>query len=280
MRSPSFSLGPRLVVALALALAGAGCSNDSLNVPSGGGGATVTGAGGGVGSPADAGSSKQGPELRLSPGVEDFPRTSIGPAATAPTRTFTVTNAGGEPTGALQVATSEGETFVVADHDCGVLPPAGTCAVAVRFRPAKAGLHSGTLRVTDEAHGLRQEAAVTGTGIQPATVAVFPPPWTFADTDVGVRASLAYLLVNSGEEATGPIAFKATGDTADFALDPATCAQPLPAALPGQTTTCSFQLSFAPTSAAPKHLTVEIAAHPGGDLTFEVDANAAGAAEP
>jgi len=214
------------------------------------------------------------PSLVISPGVADFVRTSIDPSAVPPTQAFTVTNTGSLLTGPLTVNPPNEPSFAVAENACGTtLMPGAMCSISVRFKPSTSGPHVGVLEVEDKANSIKVTATLSGTGIKGAHITLNPPT-TFPDTAVGLQVSRLFTLVNSGEEPTGTISIIPAGDEGDFTLDSGGCAKPLPGAQSGQTTSCSFKLTFAPKTVGTKNLSVQISASPGGDAAFDISANA------
>jgi 6-phosphogluconolactonase (cycloisomerase 2 family) len=129
-----------------------------------------------------------------------------------------------------------------------VLNPNTSCSVSITFTPAAAGARQATLTVTDNAPGSPQSAALTGTGITPASAITFmPSSLTFASFTQGVTSPPQSITLTSSGNAPLNISSIALGgaNPTDFAQTN-TCQSP--AALnPGST--CSVSITFTPTAA-------------------------------
>lgn len=157
--------------------------------------------------------------LSLSPMSFNF--MGVGLGSSSMPRVFTVTNTGGSPTGPLStpaVTGADGAMFTIAATTCaGALMPAGTCTVTVVFVPTTTGARSATLEVSATPGG-RVTSDLTATGQTPAVLSSMPSPGVFADTvSGGAGNSITFVITNSGQTTTAPLAVSITGpQAADF----------------------------------------------------------------
>ena len=102
-------------------------------------------------------------ELAASPATFDFGQVGTDESAT---QTFTLTNQGGEATGALTAAVTGAPGFTVTAGTCaGVsMAPGASCTVTVRFAPVSAGALAATLAVTSQSTPASADIALSGTG--------------------------------------------------------------------------------------------------------------------
>ena len=200
--------------------------------------------------------------LAIAPSSHDFGAVPVG-TATADS-TFTVTNTGGAPTGALatRLSGANAALFTLSSDGCAgkTLAPAATCVVHARFAPDAIGAKSASLEVTG-APGGTTAASLGGTAIAPGALVIAPSPRDFGSVVVGASSGdVAFTVTNSGAAATGvPVVALAGGDASQFAIASNGCT----AALAGGAS-CTVQVHFTPTSAGAKNALLGAAATPGG----------------
>jgi hypothetical protein len=117
--------------------------------------------------------------LEISPGSFDFGGVTV--SAASPPQTFTVTNVGSTAASvSLSLTGPQAMDFFLAAGTCaGMLAPATSCTVQVRFSPAATGARTASLVVS----GGAATAALSGLGVA---------PWTSVDVgSVGVVGSSA-----------------------------------------------------------------------------------------
>lgn len=166
------------------------------NVPGGQATATLSGTG------------AQAAAILLSPVAVAFPATTVGAASTAVN--LTISNTGGvAATLATPVATGD---FSITANTCGTsLAPGVGCTVEVEFVPTASGTRNGTFSVTDSVG--TQTAALSGTGVAPATDALTPLSLVFAAQQLNTTSATQQVtLTNAGGAALTGIAVQVTGD--------------------------------------------------------------------
>jgi hypothetical protein len=186
---------------------------------------------------------------------------------TGPAKGFTVTNPGAAASGPLTVVLS-GPEFVITNDTCtnASLPPGGSCAISVALQPKTAGAKGASLAVSGSS-GNRFVVFLTGQGLAPAAPVAIPASIDFGNVAVGVTsASQTVTIRNSGGTATGILNFTRSGNYAVFPITANLCS---PALGPGAT--CTFVVSFAPTTAGR-----ETAAFTVTDGTFSLSVTVSG----
>jgi len=175
--------------------------------------------------------------LILTPTSLVFTATAIG--TTSAVQNITLANTGSS-TLTTQPFTITGDFALSADTCSGKpLNPTYSCTLSIVFTPAAAGQRSGVLTVSDgtETH----TAALTGTGLSPATDTLAPTSLTFGTQQFGtVSAAQPVTLTNSGGSTLNFISAKVTG--------PFVAANNCGTLLGGGLS-CSIAVSFAPVGA-------------------------------
>ncbi len=136
------------------------------------------------------------------------------------------------PLGAPEIGGQQAADFSISQSTCGeLLDGAASCVVEVQFSPSDVGARSGTLSVA--AAGALREFVLTGTGLQPGSLALVPAAGAsadFADVLVGQNRVQTFTLQNPGAQPSGAIVAISGGN--DF--------EPLP---PSQSTDCQVGLT-------------------------------------
>jgi hypothetical protein len=209
----------------------------------------------------------------IEPSTRDFGSSAIG-VATGGTA-FTVRNTGGSATGELTVAlagTNPADFPVIEGGDgCSgaTLPAAGSCTIAVQFRPGASGARSATLRVQGTPGGTAT-AALSGNGESAAAIEVTPTAADFGSVATGSNSSnVAFTVRNTGGAASGIPSVALTGVQAtQFNIVSNGCT----ASLPGGGT-CTITARFSPTGTGARTARLEVSASPGGSDASDLSGN-------
>lgn len=205
----------------------------------------VTGSPGGTVSAALTGTGVAPAQLSLTPSTYDFGVVYYqSPGAYS---TFTVTNMGGAPTGAVSIGlTGPGATaFTITSSNCAALGAGASCNVVVRFLPPGGGSFSATLTVGASPGG-SDFSSLIGTGSTIPLLSASPASLSFGPVSLGASAVTQNLTItNIGPISTGALAVAITGANAgDFAFGSSTCAGAT--LVSGQS--CQMQVRFQPTA--------------------------------
>ncbi|MBA3464837.1 MAG: choice-of-anchor D domain-containing protein, partial [Deltaproteobacteria bacterium] len=178
--------------------------------------------------------------------------------------TFTATNTGTGPTGALSVipAGSDPADFAKSMDMCTgmTLAPAASCTFQVRLAPQRAGAKGAQFQVTGTPGG-NVSGAVTGTALAPASLRAVPLQLELGSVAVGAASpAITVTIANLGDETTGTLSQTVTG--AGFSATGGTCSG---ATLAGHTT-CTVSIELRPTSTGLKTGLLTITGAPGGTV--------------
>lgn len=185
------------------------------------------------------------------------------------TTTFTLTNTGGQASGAPGVALG-GADFahfeIAADGCTAALAPGDSCTIEVRCSPTTVGQKSATLDVTATPGGT-DSSALSCTSEAPGNISISTSTMSFGDVVNGGTSNLQTVVVtNNGTTATGPLTNTIAGDF-DIAND--TCTGNTLAA----GANCSIAVEFSPTTIGPHMQNLVISATPGGSRTVALSGN-------
>jgi hypothetical protein len=194
--------------------------------------------------------------------------------------TVTVTNAGGQRSGALIVGVVDAVTFPTAQDTCNgtVLDPGASCTVSVRFEPAAAGAKTTTLRVGGTPGGTA-EVALSGTAVDPGALSVTPAQRDFGPIPQGqTSGELGFTVKNTGGAPTSALTAALTGsDASEFVLSSDACT--------GMTlqagASCTVGVKLAPSASGAvgaKNATLTVRAATGGTAAGSVTGSALGPA--
>ena len=142
------------------------------------------------------------------------------------------------------------------------IPPGGSGAVAIRFRPLTRGAQSATLTVSYEiaAVPLTETIALTGTGIAPVMeVSVIPAavePLDFGTAIVGSPSAITYTIrvANSGDDVLSATLAEGGANAGDWTYAPAATAFEVPLG-----TARDIVATFTPVGAGPRAASVTLA---------------------
>jgi nucleoside-specific outer membrane channel protein Tsx len=156
---------------------------------------------------------------------------------TSGAKTVTVRNTG-NATLALSSITASAD-FAVSSTTCKATLAVGkTCGVKVTFTPTQLGAVTGTLSFTDNTLNSPQTVALSGEGVEPATLT--PTSATYGKQVVGrTSAAKTFTLTNNQTVELTSIGISTTGD---FAVSAATCGTSLAAKAK-----CTISVTFTPT---------------------------------
>jgi uncharacterized repeat protein (TIGR03803 family) len=200
------------------------------------------------GTTADGGAYADGTVFSLSVGLSPpFPRVTLSTTSlgfgnqvidtTSAAKTVTVANTGSVT---LDISsTTASANFAISAKTCGATLAVGkNCKVSVTFTPTVLGKVTGTLTLTDNAPNSPQALPLSGTGVEPATLA--PASATYAAQAVGTTSpAKTFTLANNQTVVLTSIAISTTGD---FAVSTTTCTTSLAAK-----SKCTISVTFTPT---------------------------------
>ncbi len=209
--------------------------------------------------------------LTVLPGLKDFGTVPLG--STSSFFSFTVTNIGSAPTGAVTMVFDSGATgdYLLASNLCSgaIVPAQGTCTFSMGFTPIAIGTRTASLKITDPASGTQVGVAVTGVAPSGTGAIVFAPStYDFGMVNVGDSAfAHQFTLTNTGASATGTIATATGGpNVGDFLKMADNCnGQTL-----GPGAACTLFVAFEPGAAGPRTAHVTAVATPGGTANSDL----------
>jgi hypothetical protein len=196
----TIAIGSNCTISVRFIPAATGYRTATLTIYSNVAGGQATVALSGTGTPASA--------VVLTPVSVSFPQTAVGASSAA--INVTISNTGSSSV-TLQAPTVTGD-FAITANTCGASLASQTgCTVAIVFRPTTSGTSQGTLTVVDDAG--TQTAALSGTGVLPATDELAPLALTFGQQQLGTASAAQQVtLTNAGDVALTLIAASTTGD--------------------------------------------------------------------
>ncbi len=181
--------------------------------------------------------------LELEPGAVALSPTSLAFAPQAISTTSAAKNITLTNTGTVSLAISNvaiNGDFAVSANTCGATLAVGKkCRVSVTFTPKQLGPLTGNLTLTDNAADSPQTVALSGKGIQPATLT--PVSATYATQAPGTTSPpKTFTLTNNQTIALTSIAISTTGD---FAVSATACTTSL-----APKSQCTISVTFSPTT--------------------------------
>ena len=178
------------------------------------------------------------PAVTLSTASLSFGNQALNETSTA--RTVTLRNSGSALVNISGVAI-DGTGFAISANTCAgaTLGLGKFCKVSVTFTPTILAKVTGTLTFTDNTSNSPQKVALSGAGIEPATLT--PAKTTYAAQVVGTTsAAKTFTLTNSQNLVLTGIAVTTSGD---FAVSATTCSSSL-----GAKGKCTISVTFTPTA--------------------------------
>ena len=200
----------------------------------------------------------------LSPASLDFGNVQVG-VSSAP-KTLTITNnSGGSLTLGTPVIFAGGSDYATSGGNCaaGTIAAGAICTINVIFTPSAAGVRPGTLRIpySNGQATVTLDVALTGVGIT-GGLTIAPSALTFGNQDLGTTsASRRITITNTGG---GPVRITAVtpggANPNDFIISGQNCV----GTLPGQTGTCTLDVSFRPTASGARTATITVTSDANG----------------
>jgi hypothetical protein len=209
------------------------------------------------------------PTDTLNPLSLAFPATAVGQQSAA--MAVNLTNTGDLTLTSIAVSVSAGYTT---SNSCGTqLAGHSACTISVVFAPTQLGSVPGSLTVGDALQ--TQTVALTGTGVEPATLGANPASLTFASQNVGVASTPQTLTItDTGGVAAANVGFQITGaGAASFSTGTTTCGATLAAG-----GNCTVQVIFTPATAGGNVAALTISSSTLGAKAVTVPLNGAGQA--
>ncbi|MFN0246790.1 MAG: choice-of-anchor D domain-containing protein [Kofleriaceae bacterium] len=225
----------------------------------------VTAAPGGTTSATLLGTGQAPGEISISPTSFAYADTTVGMVSVS--QTFTVTNTGGAPTGALATALGGGAPgdFQIVNGSNGcqgtTLAAGGVCTIAIVFAPTVSGPLSANITVSGTPGGTAV-AGLNGNGIDPAIITIEPASRDFGSVGTGtVTPAQNFVVRNVGGQSTGALAASVNGpQSGQFQASLGAC-QGVVLVVNG---TCTITVRFAPSINGPAQATLDVSGAPGG----------------
>ncbi|MBL0215217.1 MAG: choice-of-anchor D domain-containing protein [Myxococcales bacterium] len=210
---------------------------------------TVIGAPGGTAITSLSGDGIIAAQLQFNPLSKDFGSVTNGTQSA--TQTFTITNIGGQTSGAVTPALTGANAaeFSIMNTTCAAgLAPAASCDVLVFFKPTTSGAKVAAVSVTGAS------APLSGAGISPSQITANPTSLTFAGNTLIGTSSLvqSFTVTNNGSTTTGTIAVTIGGVNAGDYSQTNNCTTLIANA------TCQVTVTFTPTAAGARVATVTV----------------------
>lgn len=196
------------------------------------------------------------PKLAPNAHMLTFGERAVG--STSAPLTFTITNPGSTPTGAITAALAGANptAFGMTTNCSAALAPGGSCMVAVGFHPTALMLYQAQVQLSANP-GSSLMLDVSGTGIDLALTAA-PTSFGFGDVPAGMpSAPHTFTVTNTGSQTSGPAAVTITGaDATSFSLGASGC--PNNSLAPGAS--CMVELRFVAQSFGAKAASLVVSA--------------------
>ncbi len=235
---------------------------------------TVSGTPGGVATAGLNGNAIPDALLAISPASHDYG--TIGTGTQTPFTTFTITNNGGQTTGAIAVSVNgpQAAQFVFVSACAAALAPLATCTVQVRYAPNANGNASATLNVSSTPGGA-VAAGLFGQANDPASLAVSPGSLAFNNGNgpagqvlLGELAQKTFDVTNLGNVPTGTLSFVISGVNAADYTQTNNCST-LPAGM-----SCTVTITFTPGARGTRNASIAVSAAPGGSASVSLTGDA------
>ena len=214
-----------------------------------------------------SGSGEALPTDTLSPTALTFPSLATGQLSSA--QTVQLTNTGDLPLTSIAVSTSA--QFQSSNNCTSQLAAHSSCTISVQFAPAQLGAQTGTLTVSDMLR--TQTVALSGIGLQPASLTVSPTSLTFAPEYLGVASAPLTLTITNpgGVPEANPGSQLSGAGAANFSVGSTTCGTTLAGG-----GSCTVQVIFTPVALGSSQATLTISASTSGVTPVQVPLQGAG----
>ena len=195
----------------------------------------------------------------------DFGTTLVGNDASA--HTFTVTNNGDVPTGALaaELTGASFGDFVLSGGTClggATLAPGSTCTVIANFHPRTSGPKETTLEVSGSPGG-SVATRLTGLGQTAPSLQISPILHDYGGVPFNSFRDFAFTITNTGQASSSAISLSISGTNATrfqvLAAGDTCSSQPLSGGA-----SCSFTVRFTPGNIGAKAAFADFSATQGG----------------
>jgi hypothetical protein len=206
----------------------------------------------------DAGDAPSLESLELSPLSYDFRQVAVGQPS--PSQAFTVTNRG-TTSKSVSASLTQSTHFTIASNQCGAaLPPNGSCAVGVVFKPNATGLQTSALVLSSPQTG-QISASLRGVGMSPAELTMTPGSRDYLQVNVGLSIvpGQMFTVQNTGSTPSS-VPSVTLSDPTNYRISNNTCSQAL-----APSGTCAIDVQFRPTTVGAKPATLSVSAQVGGD---------------
>jgi len=224
---------------------------------------------GGSASASISGTAVEPGALSVSPPSNDFGSVVVSTSSEA--TVFTVTNTGGDTTGALASALTGAQMnqFAISADNCSgnTLAASATCTLSVSFAPTTVGAKAASLTVSGSPGGTAV-SALSGAGMTSAAITISPVSHNFGGALVGTDgASYTFTATNAGSQTTGTLSVTRSGAaSSEFSITNDDCnGQTL-----GGGANCTITVQFAPSSAGDKTASLDVSATPGGSVSAQL----------
>jgi subtilase family serine protease len=212
-----------------------------------------------AGSPQQVPLSGTGTTAKLSPTPLSLGTLAVG--LTSPVHKVTLTNVGTTAITISSIAvtgTDPGDFPETATTCTSSLAAAASCTVSLQFKPARTGVRSADLTVTDTAPGSPQQVPLSGIG---TTAELTPTSESFGSVTVGTTSTAKMVtLKNVGTTAITINSITVTGTEAgDFPETATTCTGSLAAAA-----SCTISVTFKPTVTGKRSATLKVTDNAAG----------------
>ncbi|WP_161570972.1 choice-of-anchor D domain-containing protein [Granulicella sibirica] len=205
------------------------------------------------------------PQIEINPTTLDFGSIQVGASST---KSVTVTNTGEIPiTFAAITLTGDYTRITTCPAPNGTLSPGASCAVEIAFTPAATGTRPGTLTVATSASTSPITVTLTGIGADAGTqprLQITPTALDFGSIQVGTPSTQSVTITNPG---IVPVTFYTANLTGDY-TQTNNCPSPNTTLPAGDT--CTFQLTFTPTTTGPRPGTLSISTSTASPLTVSL----------
>ena len=193
------------------------------------------------------------PVVTLSPTSLDFGTQLFG--TTSSPQYVTLSNAGSAK---LKVTSIVASANFAQKNDCGSrLKPGASCKIGVVFKPHNIDTLTGTVTITDNAPNSPQTVSLTGVG---TVVTLLPSSLDFGSQPVGITSQpQTVTLTNHGPRSLSILGRYFKGNNPEDFAQTNTCGLKVPAG-----GSCTFSITFTPTSEGPKSATGYVEDNGGG----------------
>ena len=192
-------------------------------------------------------------DVSLSPTSLSWGSVAVGQTSGA--KALTVTNNQSVPLTFSSISIPAGSDFVESSTTCPTTPStlaaSASCTVSVQFRPLAQGTRTGTLTLVDNAPSQTQTASLSGGGIV-GSVLFSPTSVSFTSVEGTTSAAQTVTLTNT---LSTPVTLTSFKTSAQFAQTN-TC--PVSPAILAAQASCSFSVTYSPTSSSASTGTVTV----------------------